>query len=75
MQVVLLASAEDLIVLDFAGEFVEGFALRRKANAVEHEPCRLLSDAKRAVEFPGGNPVLAVQEHPDRGQPLFQRNR
>jgi len=42
---------------------------------MEHEPRRLLGNAERAMKFPRRDPVFAVQKHPDRREPLFQRNR
>lgn len=69
-----LAADESLIDLDFSAELVEGLALHRKANPVEHKPCGFLGNADGAVKFPGGDAILAVQEHPDCRKPLFQRN-
>jgi len=47
--------------------FLHGFA-----NTMQHEPCRLLSHADRAVEFIAGDSVLAIADHPDRCHPLVQ---
>jgi hypothetical protein len=47
-------------------------ALHRFADAVKHEPCRLLSDAQSPVEFVAGDSVLAVTDHPDRCHPLVK---
>lgn len=56
-------------------KFVEGIVLHRGADAIQHEPRRLLRHAKSAVKFPRRNTILAVQQHPDRWQPLLQRDR
>lgn len=61
--------------LPVAADFQERTGLHRKANAVEHEPSRLLGDAKSPRHFVRANPVLAVGDHPDRYQPLVQRKR
>lgn len=45
------------------------------AKPLEHKPCRLLSNAKRAVNLHAGNAVLAVDQHPERCHPFVQSNR
>ncbi len=42
---------------------------------MEHEPCSLLSYTKRAMKFPRTNPVLVIDDHPNRRKPLSQRDR
>lgn len=72
------AANESFVNFDFlalATQFDEGTVLHRKANAVKHEPCRLLSDAKSASHFVGADAVLAVGDHPHRNKPLVQRQR
>jgi hypothetical protein len=54
-------------------ELDERASLHRQADAVEHEPRGLLSDAKGAANFVGANTVLAVGNHPNRHQPLVER--
>jgi hypothetical protein len=34
------------------------------ANALQHEPCRFLRNAKQPRQLAGANPVLAVNQHP-----------
>ncbi len=49
--------------------------LHGEADAVEHEPRRLLRDPDGAVDLVGGHAVLAVGDHPDRDEPLVQAER
>src|SRR5579863_10414400 len=49
--------------------------LHRKTKALEHKPCRLLRDAKRAVNLHAGNTVLAVRQHPVSNHPLVESKR
>jgi hypothetical protein len=42
---------------------------------MEHEPCGFLSNAKRAMKLPRAYAVLVVNDHPNRRQPLSQRER
>src|SRR6202023_3133276 len=50
-------------------------ALHREPDAVKHEPCSFLSNAKRAVKLPRANAVLVVDDHPDGRQPFVQAKR
>src|ERR1017187_1974731 len=70
-----LAADEGFIYFNFATQLVERFALCGKADAVEHEPSRLLSDAQCSVQFVGTDTVLAVQQHPNCREPLLKRDR
>src|SRR5581483_11615746 len=59
-----------------ATEFgTEELILQSKTNAMQHEPCALLSNAKVACNFVAADSVLAVSQHPSCGQPLIQTNR
>lgn len=58
-----------------AAKFQERAILHCKTNAMEHEPCRLLSDAKSAAHFIGTDTVLAVGDHPNSDQPLVEGKR
>src|SRR5712691_2909854 len=42
---------------------------------MQHEPCGLLSDAEITRDFVAADAVLAVDEHPHRGQPLVETDR
>ena|ERR1019366_4905999 len=44
------------------------------ADAMEHEPCRLLSDADGLCDLVAADTVFAVAEHPDHHQPLLKRD-
>jgi len=63
---------EGFVHFDFAAHLSEGFVLQGEADAMKHEPSRLLSDLESAANFVGANPVLAVGEHPSRRKPLVE---
>ncbi len=56
-------------------EFQNGAILHRKTDAMKHEPCGFLSDAKSAAHFIRTDSVLAVGNHPNRDEPLVERER
>jgi hypothetical protein len=70
-----LAADESLIDFDFASELVKTHVLHRKTDAVKHEPCGLLSNAKIPMDFVGTDSVLAADQHPCGAEPLFERDR
>ena len=73
MHVPRFAADEGFVHFNFTGKFAAANAiLQGQPNPVEHVPCTLLSDSKRAVEFPRTNAVLHVGLHPDRSEPLVQ---
>src|SRR6266851_2331291 len=41
---------------------------------MQNKPSRLLSDSQIAANFIGANPVFAVDEHPQSGKPLVERD-
>ena len=49
--------------------------MKGEANAVHHVPCGLLSDAEIAGHFITADPVLAIHDQPNGGQPLVERQR
>lgn len=55
--------------------FVKRAFLKRKANAVKHEPSCLLRDAERATNLVRANAILGVDDQPDGGKPLAQGQR
>jgi hypothetical protein len=69
------AADERLVNLEVANRFFKGAVLHRLADAVEHEPCALLSDAQGARHFARANTILAVGNQPDRGEPFIQPDR
>ena len=72
------AADEGFVYLDFAARAAhldERTSLHRKANPVQHEPCRLLSDAEGACHFVGTDSILAVRNHPNGDEPLVERQR
>src|SRR5712692_1095579 len=53
----------------------QGLVFHGNTNAMQHEPCGLLSYADGATNFVAAHAVLAIAEHPHNGQPFFQRDR
>ena len=70
-----LAVDEGFIRFDLAGQATGGAVLHGVPNPMQHEPRGFLGHAERPVQLVGRDPVLAVGEQPDRGQPLAQRDR
>jgi hypothetical protein len=70
-----LAADEGFVRFDVAGQFAGGRDGQGESNPVVHEPCGLLRHAEGAVDFVGTHAVLAVDDHPHRGEPLIQANR
>jgi len=72
------AANESFVYFDLApasAEFQNRAILHCKTNAVKHEPCGLLSDAKSAANFIGTNSVFAVSHHPHSDEPLIEWER
>ncbi len=44
-------------------------------NPLKHEPCRLLSDGRRAGDLAGTNRVGPVADQPERAHPLVESRR
>lgn len=71
------APDEGFVYFDFAtgtAELEESTILHGETNAMEHEPCGFLSDAKSAANFVGADTVLAVGNHPDCDKPFVERD-
>src|SRR6266480_6213402 len=47
-------------------------SLQAQANAMQHEPSRLLSYADSATDLVRANAILAIGDHPNHDQPLLQ---
>jgi len=70
------AADKSLVCLHDPREFlIERFRFDSRANPVKHEPRGFLRDADRAVQLVTRNAVLAIDEHPDRHQPLVESDR
>ncbi|HUL35370.1 MAG TPA: hypothetical protein VL128_15905, partial [Candidatus Eisenbacteria bacterium] len=70
------AANESFVYFDFAigtAEFQERAILHCKSDAMEHEPCGLLSDAKCAANLVRANAILAVCNHPNCDEPFVER--
>jgi hypothetical protein len=74
VHVARLAADEGLIDFHLAAQLA-AVTLHREADAMEHEPCGLLSDANRPVKLPRANPILIVYDQPDRRKPFVQSER
>jgi hypothetical protein len=70
-----LAADESFVSFHFAGQLIAGVVLQSEADAVEHEPCTLLSDSESAGHLAGTNAVLAVAENPISAHPLVESER
>jgi hypothetical protein len=46
--------------------------LESQSNALQHEPCRLLSNVQRSAKFVRADAVLAIDQHPYSSHPLIQ---
>ena len=74
VHVASLAADEGFVNFDFSAELAEVLILQGQTNAMEHEPCGLLSYAEIAGEFTTADSVLAVGEQPQSGEPLIEAN-
>ena len=62
--------------LDVAGHFLEKrSSLHRETDSLQHEPCSLLRDANRTMDFIATDSILRARNQPDRRQPLIQTER
>jgi hypothetical protein len=78
MHVPSLATDESFVYFDFCPrptELQKRLSLHRKPNPMEHEPCGLLCDSKRTVDFVGANTILAIRNEPNCDKPLVERKR
>jgi len=69
------AADESFVHFDLAPaptKFQNRTVLHRESDALKHEPCGLLSDAKSAAYFVRTDSVLAVGKHPHSDKPLVQ---
>jgi len=67
------AADESFVHFDFTStpaEFHKVFAVKGKPDAMHHEPCGLLGDAKSAANLVGTDSILAVDQHPYGNHPL-----
>jgi hypothetical protein len=72
------ATNESFVYFDFAirpTELEKRTILHCQADAVKHEPSRLLSDAEGTAYFIGTDTVLAISDKPDSDKPLAQWQR
>jgi hypothetical protein len=69
------AANEGFVGLDLAAHLQERAGLHCKPDSVIHEPSCFLGDTKRPVHLVAADSVLAVGDHPDRGEPLPQIDR
>jgi len=75
MHVSRLAADKGFICFYFAAtpaDLEQRAVLHGETDAMEHEPCRLLSDAQSAGQLAGRNAILAVGDNPDGGKPLLK---
>lgn len=70
-----LAADERFIHFYFTGQFAALLALLCESDPVKHEPCGLLGHAERSCDLATADTVLAIQDEPHCGKPLFQTER
>ena len=70
-----LAANVGFVNFDVSANLFKGFILHGEPKPMQHEPCGLLSDTQVARNFVAAHPVLAVDEHPKRRQPLVEADR
>jgi len=61
---------EGFVSFNVPAELAAAGILHGESNAVQHEPCGLLSDADSFGEFVATDAVLAIGDQPYRNQPL-----
>jgi hypothetical protein len=66
------AADESLIRFDRARHLVDRSGVCRVANAVHHEPCRLLGDFESLPNLVARDSVLAVRHHPHGAEPFVE---
>jgi hypothetical protein len=67
---------EGLIHFDFAVKFAsKEIVLHCKANPMEHEPSRFLSNLEVACNLVAAHSILTIRKHPRCGKPFIQTNR
>ena len=65
VHVASLSADESFVNFDFASasaKFQKRLSLHRETDSVKHEPCGLLSDAERTVDFVGANTIFAIRK-------------
>ena len=67
-----LAADEGLVGLDRALHLRPSASLHRQPDTMEHEPAGFLRDTKRPRQLVRADAVLAVGQHPERGEPLVE---
>ncbi len=70
-----LAADEGFVALDFAIHLAERTRLHCFADAVQHEPRRLLRNVQSPSQFVTADAVLVVGNRPDSDEPLIQSER
>ena len=69
-----LAADVGFVNLDFTTELAAALGLQRETEPRQHEPRGLLGHVQRTRQFVAADAVLAVDEQPERGQPLLERD-
>src|SRR2546421_3301216 len=69
------AADESFVHFDFAAELrPEEIILHCKPDAVQHKPCRLLSDLHITRNLVAADSILAISDEPSCGHPLVKRD-
>jgi hypothetical protein len=75
LHVACFAADESLVRFNFAAKRSGNILVHCLADAVHHEPRRLLSNADSPSYLAGTNSVPTVADHPERTHPLVQAQR
>src|ERR1017187_5169004 len=75
VHVARFAADKSFVRFYFAIEFAAMFILHCQTDAMQHEPCRFLSDLDVSRDFIATDAVLAVSDHPSNREPLIETNR
>src|SRR5271157_2578380 len=70
-----LPADKGFVNLNLTAQFLERTILQSQPDAMEHEPCGLLSDVKGAVNLVRTDSVFVVDDHPKCGKPLVESER
>lgn len=76
MHISRLAADEGFVHFNLSAEFLsEEMIMPGQSEALEHEPCGLLSDPEATGNFATADTLLAIDQHPESSHPLVQAER
>jgi hypothetical protein len=69
------AADESFVRLNFAFQFFKASRLHGQPDPMKNKPRALLSYAKRPMQFPRTDSILAIRNHPNGRKPLVESER